>query len=302
MHGEKVQLEGAVLRMRRGRTHVTMLREIAESCCKHKCSVREQIVVDLCVGRKQITVGYQGDTWWDTGRVKEGCDVSSRASSTAWGNQDSCTHMIHKRSLQSVRPPGQISITSTKNSWIVRHSSSLVNCCYPPNCWGSFLLFPLHTLEFRHSYSIWLFCICIWTLYIWTIISKLFCHPDLPHLVYLGLVHSCVPSSNTDWETGCSRNTANSYLLLKGNSPSWTTTRITGIQPKLWTACTTLPWNCALTPGWWDHFFLIAVIAHHSEGQNFSLSISHFTSDLENLQCCLLFWKRKSWFWWQLFC
>lgn len=63
MHGEKVQLEGAVLRMRRGRTHMTMLREIAESCCKHnKCLEREHTVVDLCVGRKQITVGYQGDT------------------------------------------------------------------------------------------------------------------------------------------------------------------------------------------------------------------------------------------------
>lgn len=31
---------------------------------------------------------------------REGCDVSSRAFSIAWGSQDSCTDMIHRSSLQ----------------------------------------------------------------------------------------------------------------------------------------------------------------------------------------------------------
>lgn len=58
-HGEKVQLEGAVVRIRSSRTQMTALRGIAEGCCKHgKRLERECTATDLCVGRKQITVGY----------------------------------------------------------------------------------------------------------------------------------------------------------------------------------------------------------------------------------------------------
>lgn len=72
-HGGKVQLEGAVVGIRRRTTHMTRLREIVEGCCKQsKCLERECTVVHLCVGGKQIPVGYQWFRWWDTGRVKGG--------------------------------------------------------------------------------------------------------------------------------------------------------------------------------------------------------------------------------------
>lgn len=42
-HGGKVQLEGAVVRIRRSRTCLTRLREMVEGCCKHsKCLERER--------------------------------------------------------------------------------------------------------------------------------------------------------------------------------------------------------------------------------------------------------------------
>lgn len=61
MHGEKVQLEGPGLRIRRVREDMTVLRETVKSCiCR--CLEREHTVVDLCVGKEtshcELTNGY----------------------------------------------------------------------------------------------------------------------------------------------------------------------------------------------------------------------------------------------------
>lgn len=104
MHGEKVQLEGTVLRIRRIRADMIMLKETVKSCCKHhtcRCLERQHTVVDLYMGKETSHCGLTSGHMMRH-RESEGMDVMlpARALNIARGNQDSCSDMVHKRSLQ----------------------------------------------------------------------------------------------------------------------------------------------------------------------------------------------------------